>query len=287
MKRLFGAALAVLSLVGGARAHAAADADPFPQLVLSTPAGPVVITLSSEAAPQHVAALLAAVDGGAAASWHIDRVASGSYVQLGAAVATSIVGLANETGAGVGNVAGAVSVYDGPDAVPTLLIVLAESRHLDGTYTPVGWVEAGLDHAHELSHAEVGSGGLPAADQSVGPLRRGDADTLATLGAVDARPLPLAAVVLMLVAAAGAAAVGLALPRLDRSVAVTLLLSVALIGFFAAWTASVGRTTTRPAAAVLLFVLAIALFRAMGKFEQPRQGARRSIRQPAEPSSRP
>ena len=194
-------------------------------------------------------------------------------MQLGSVDAIEISGLAGEGLAGVGNVRGAVSIFDGPDAAPTLVILLTDSHQLDDRYTPVGWVEAGIDVIESLSQLPAGGDGVPTTALSVGPLSRVDPDAPPVIGTEDAGsvPTPAAPIVLMIIAAAATAAVGLTHRRLEPGVVTTLLLASTLIGFFAAWTAAIGHTVGRPYAAVVLFVLAIGIFRLMGRFEQPRE----------------
>jgi cyclophilin family peptidyl-prolyl cis-trans isomerase len=280
-----------LLTVGTARATAP-DLDDPPRLVLDTIEGPVVIRLAPADAPAHVAALLATVAGGTADRWSVDRVSLGYYVQLGAAAATALTGLAPEEGRGIGNVRGAVSVYDGPDSTPTLLLVLTDSHHLDDRYTPVGWIESGLDVADRITARAADGDGVLDAPLTVGPLRRASADAPLVGAPGDPAPaggVPTASVVLMLVTVIAVAAIALVHPRLGRATTTTALLASALVGFFAVWTATIGRTTGEPAVALVLFVTVIALFRLMGRFEQPRQrtqGARRSIVQPPSPERR-
>ena len=171
---------------------------------------------------------------------------------------------------------GAVSVYDGPDADPTLLLVLTDSHQLDDRYTPVGWIESGIDVVERIAARPADTEGVPDEARTVGPLRRlapgASADPGATATGRDAAPL--ASVVSMLLSAVGVAAIALGHRRMSPAVTTTALLAAALVAFFAAWSAAVGRTADSPAAAVLLFVAVIALFRLMGRFEAPREQRR-------------
>ncbi len=274
--------IAVAATIGRAPAAMAADgADPdHPAVVLTTPDGPVVLTLDRTAAPHHADAVLAALAAGHAERWRVDLVSPGGYVQLAAPDATELVGLAPEPDARA-SVRGAVVVYDGPDAVPTVVMLLADRPDLGDDYTVVGWVHVGIDRLDALARVPARPDGVPTPAVELGPLVLGDAATIDAARGSDGG-VPVAAVVIMLIAASSTATIALVQHRLDRATASTLLLASALVGFFGAWTAAAPRTNGTPVAGMVLFVGALALFRVMGRFERPRadQGARRSITQP-------
>jgi cyclophilin family peptidyl-prolyl cis-trans isomerase len=271
-------ALAVIAAVAGDHQVAEAATEEHPRLVLETPDGAVVIRLAPVDAPAHVDALLDGIADGTAERWSVDRIAASFYVQLGSRTATALSGLAPEPGRSIGNVRGAVSVYDGGDADPTLLLVLTDSHQLDDRYTPVGWIESGLDVVERIAAHAADADGVPDEARAVGPLRRlapgAAADPGATATGRDS--VPVASVVAMMLSALCVAAIALAHRRMSPAVTTTVLLAAALVAFFAAWSAVVGRTADSPAAAVLLFATVIALFRLMGRFETPREQQRRS-----------
>ena len=171
---------------------------------------------------------------------------------------------------------GAVSVYDGPDSDPTLLLVLTDSHQLDDRYTPVGWIESGLEVVERIAARGADTGGVPDLPLTVGPLRRRapGASTEPGVSITGPGSAPAASVVLMILSAIGVAAIALGHRRMPTAVTTTALLAAALVAFFAAWSASVGHTADSPGAAVVLFVAVIALFRLMGRFEPPREQPR-------------
>ncbi len=60
-------------------------------------------------------------------------------------------------------------------APPTLIILLTDSPQLNSTYTPVGWVEAGLDNIAKLATRPATSHHLPQVPETLGALHSIDA----------------------------------------------------------------------------------------------------------------
>lgn len=244
-----------------------------PRVVISTPAGDALVVLAPGSAPRHVRAFLDAVDAGELVSLRIDRAQGDTYVQFAAPAAIGLRDVAPEHGA-VGNVRGAVSVYDGPDADPTILIALVDSPHLDRDYTPIGWVESGLDAVLALSRVDTDGEGVPRSVTGAGPIESVDPGAPvelrpAVLDGGEPGRAPTATWVLSAVAAAATAAIALWHRRLAAERVTTLLLAAALVGFFAAWVGIVGGTGSHPYLGLACFVLVIGVFRLMGRFERP------------------
>lgn len=250
---------------------AAAQGPPAPgaaeTLVIPTPDGDITVTLSPDEAPLHVAAIRRTVADGGAVELRLDRVSAGSYLQLAAPSAAAWAGLPHEAGT-IGNVEGAVSVYDG-DADPTLLIVLSDSHHLDADYSPIGWVTGGFDSALTLGERPVGEGGVPDPPVAVGPLRAGVSDAAGAPGPIDVGSVPTEVWLLAAVALAVTGAVGLTHRRLDPRWVTALLLTAVLIGAFAVFTAVLTSAAHGPAAGLAALVLAVAAIRLMSRFEPP------------------
>jgi peptidyl-prolyl cis-trans isomerase B (cyclophilin B) len=247
-----------------------------PRLILPTPNGDVLIALAPKPAPEHVAKLLAAVKANAFDRPTVSRLQENFYVQFSSAssAATTLSGLPNEQ-TFVGNVRGAVSLYDGgpPGTPPTLIILLTDSPQLNSTYTPVGWVEAGLDNIAKLATRPATADHLPQTPETFGALHSIDATQpiiLRTSGQPTSNPASARAALALAAAAAGIALLLFVLQsRLSTGQVGTLLLSSVLVGFFAVWVGLSGNSQPQPLVGAGLFVTAIGVFKLMGRFERP------------------
>jgi peptidyl-prolyl cis-trans isomerase B (cyclophilin B) len=247
-----------------------------PRLILPTPNGDVLIALAPKPAPDHVAKLLAAVKANAFDRPTLSRLQENFYVQISSASAAAVTlsGLPTEQ-TFVGNVRGAVSLYDGgaPGTPPTLIILLTDSPQLNSTYTPVGWVEAGLDNIAKLATRPANADHLPQVPETLGALHAIDATQpmiLRTSGQSASNPSSERAALAL---AAAAACIALLLfvlqSRLTAGQIGTLLLSSVLVGFFAVWVGLSGNSQPQPLVGAALFAAAIGVFKLMGRFERP------------------
>lgn len=242
------------------------SASPDPSAMeLATPDGRIVVTLSPEQAPRHVAAVARSLSSGHGIELRVDRVARGGYVQLAVPGEPTWSDIEHEPGT-IGNVRGAVSLYDGPGADPTLLFVLTDSHQLDDDYSPIGWITTGLDAAAAIAARPAGAGGAPADAIALGPLRAsttGDADVGPT------SPPRGAASWVIGVSLALTAAAALLHRRLAPRWTTSLLLGAVLIGTFGMFASVLTSADRTPAAGLLALVAVVAVIRLMSRFEPP------------------
>jgi peptidyl-prolyl cis-trans isomerase B (cyclophilin B) len=247
-----------------------------PRLILPTPNGDVLIALAPKPAPEHVAKLLAAVEANAFDRPTVLRLQENFYVQVSSASAEALTlsGLPTEQ-TFVGNVRGAVSLYDGgaPGTPPTLIFLLTDSPQLNSTYTPVGWVEAGLDNIAKLATRPATADHLPQVPETLGALHAVDATQpiiLRTSGETASNPSSERAALALAAAAACIALLLFVLQnRLSAGQIGTLLLSSVLVGFFAVWVGLSGNSQPQPLVGAGLFATALGIFKLMGRFERP------------------
>jgi cyclophilin family peptidyl-prolyl cis-trans isomerase len=247
-----------------------------PRLILPTPNGDVLIALAPKPAPDHVAKLRAAIKANAFERPTVSRLQENFYVQVtsASAGAATLSGLPTEQ-TFVGNVRGAVSLYDGgePGTPPTLIILLTDSPQLNSTYTPVGWVESGLDNIAKLATRPATADHLPQVPETLGALHSIDATQpiiLRTSGQSASNPSSERAALALAAAAACIALLLFVLQgRLTTGQIGTLLLSSVLVGFFAVWVGLSGNSQPQPLVGAGLFATAIGVFKLMGRFERP------------------
>lgn len=245
-----------------------ATAAPLPAAIeFGTPDGTIVVTLSPEQAPLHVAAIRRSLESGHEVGLRVDRVAAGSYVQIAAPDESSWSGIEHEPGT-IGNVRGAVSVYDGDGADPTLLLVLVDSHHLDAEYSPIGWITGGIDAAESLAVRAAGPDGAPTGTLPLGRLRASVAlDAAASASPPDS--MSGAAGWVMATSLALTAGVALLHRRMAPRRTTSLLLAAVLIGAFALFTSVLTSTGRTPTAGLLALLAVVAVIRLMSRFEQP------------------
>lgn len=253
-----------------------------PRIVISTSEGKILVALAPENAPQHVKELLTALRAGDFAGANVVRVATQYYAQIVGELGTAhLAGLAVEH-VKVGNLRGALSVYDsgGPGDAPTLVFVVVKSPQLDPDYTSVGFVEAGMSVVRAIANAPTVGDHQPAEPITIlevhmatpkerALLRQAEVTTGSNVEATS----PLAAVFIVACAAFVAAIISAFYEQLGKQRAKSLALIVALLAFFAVWVALGGTAHGHGLVGVLLFAGAIAIFRLMGRFERPAQDA--------------
>lgn len=268
---------AVLSIAAGAppgeqQSSVAADTVQDPaaihDVVVGTPDGDIVITLAPESAPQHVAVLRAALVDHREIAIRLDRIASDRYVQVAVPDVRGWAGLAHEHGP-IGNVSGAVSVYDGTDADPTLLLVLADSPHLDRDYTPIGWMRD-LGPALALASRPAAGDGVPEPPLEIGPLRIAgeSAPSSQLIDRADTTP-QVAAGAVGLVALLIASAVALLHRRLQARWVTALLLIAVLMGAFAVLAAALAAPDRGATSGLVILAVIVGVVRLMSRFEPP------------------
>ncbi|HEY0519036.1 MAG TPA: peptidylprolyl isomerase [Ilumatobacteraceae bacterium] len=254
-----------------------------PRIVLTTSEGPILIALAPENAPEHVKQFLAALHAGDFNGADVTRVAANFYVQIAAATGSAqLTGLPVER-VKVGNVRGALSVYDSgkPGDIPTLMLVLVKSPQLDADYTSIGFVEAGRSVLDQIASTPTVGDHQPtermritevhvASTKERTVLRQAEA----AIAADDSGTAVLASVFILATAAFVAALISAFHDRLGRQRVISLSLLVALLTFFAVWVALGGTAGGSGLVGVALFGGAIATFRLMGRFERPAPRAR-------------
>jgi peptidylprolyl isomerase len=249
-----------------------------PRIVITTPEGKILVALAPENAPEHVKQFLLALESGDFNGASVSRIAPNFYVQLvGALSSAQLAGQPVEQ-VKVGNVRGALSVYDSgePGDVPTLMFVIVSSPQLNYDYTPIGFVEAGMDVVRAIANSgTIGGDHHPAEAITITDVHVATSQERMLLRAAevsaesDDGTALLAAVFIVACAAFVAALISAFHDRLGRHRVKSLSLLVALLTFFAIWVAFGGTETGSGLVGVVLFGGAIAIFRLMGRFERP------------------
>lgn len=249
-----------------------------PRIVISTPQGKILVALAPENAPEHVKQFLIALAAGDFNGVNVSRVAPKFYVQaVGRGGTAQLAGQPTER-LKVGNLHGALSVYDSGTAgdVPTLMFVLTTSPQLDTDYTSIGFVEAGMSILEAMADTPTVGDHQPAeaititeihisSIQERALLRQAEADAATP----DSGTALLAGVFIIACAAFLAALISAFQDRLGKQRSKSLALLVALMSFFAVWVSVGGTEQGSGVVGVALFVGAIASFRLMGRFERP------------------
>lgn len=249
-----------------------------PRIVISTSEGKILVALAPENAPQHVKEFLKALSAGDLVGANVVRVSPQYYAQIVAKLGTAqLAGLPVEHGK-VGNVRGALSVYDSgkPGDAPTLVFVVVKSPQLDPDYTSVGFVEAGMSVVKGISNTATEGDHSPTRPITITEVHLATPKERAllrqaevTTGSNDEATSLLAAVFIIACAAFVAAIISAFYERLGKQRAKSLALIVALLTFFAIWVAMGGTSHGHGLVGVALFGGAIATFRLMGRFERP------------------
>jgi peptidylprolyl isomerase len=270
------ACLGALLFVTPCAAYAPPETDP--RIIVTTTQGKILIALAPENAPEHVKEFLIALKDGDFNGAYVTRMAPNFYVQLVGALGTArLAGLAGES-LKVGNLHGALSVYDSgkPGDIPTLMFVLVTSRQLDADYTPIGFVEAGMGLLQEMANGGTVGDHQPAVPITITEVRLASVqertllrEAEITAAADDDGTSQLAAIFTVACAAFVAALISAFQDRLGKQRVKSLALLVALVTFFAVWVALGGTRAGSGLIGVFLFAGAIAIFRLMGRFERP------------------
>lgn len=251
-----------------------------PRIVVSTPQGPILIALAPENAPKHVEQFLLALADGGLNGTVVTRVEPRYYVQMaGKSDTAQLSGLPVEREK-VGNLRGALSVYDGgqPGDSPTIVIVLVNSPQLDPDYTSIGFVEAGLSVVKAIADTPTVGDRQPAEPITISEIHVATPQERAVLrqAEVDAAEHDgtslLAAIFIIACAAFVGAVISSFQDSLGKQRTTSLALMVALLTFFGVWVALAGTKAGSGLVGVALFGGAIAMFRLMGRFERPTPG---------------
>lgn len=277
--------VAALAFAAPASAYTPPETDP--RIVINTSAGPILVALAPENAPQHVANFLTALGDhdfiGATAA----RVSPEFYVQMvGKLGRAQLAGLPVER-VKVGNLHGAMSIYDSgkPGDIPTLMFVLVTSHQLDPDYTSIGFVEAGMGVLKKMAATSTVGDHQPTTAITITEIHFASAEERAKLRQAEQTPSSdngtslLAAIFILAFAAFIAAGISAFRDRLQKQWVTSLWLMVALLSFFAVWVAVGASGHGSSGVAILLFAGAIAMFRLMGRFERPA-----ALVQPSSPS---
>ena len=280
IRRLIGltglACLGALMFASPCAAYTPPETDP--RIVITTTEGKILVALAPENAPEHVKQFLNALHAGDLAGAAVTRISPNFYVQLvGASGSAQLAGLPVEQ-AKVGNVHGALSVYDSgtPGDVPTLMFVLVSSPQLNSDYTPIGFVEAGMDIVKAIANSgTIGNDHHPAEAIYVTEVHRASEQERMVLrsaeiaAASDDGTALLAAIFIVAFAAFVAALISAFHDRLGKQRVKSLSLLVALLTFFGVWVGLGGSEAGSGLVGAVLFGSAIAIFRLMGRFERP------------------
>ncbi|HEX3088035.1 MAG TPA: peptidylprolyl isomerase, partial [Ilumatobacteraceae bacterium] len=249
-----------------------------PRIVVNTTVGPILIALAPENAPDHVKQFLRAIASGDFSSASVTDIAPNYSVQLVGALGSAPLAGGPVEHAKVGNVRGAFSVYDGgqPGDAPSLMFVIVSSPELDQDYTPIGFVEVGMDVVRAIANSgTIGSDQHPAETISITDVHMATNKERVVLRAAeisaetDHGTALLAAVFILASASFVAAVISAFHDRLGRRRVTSLSMLAALLTFFAIWVALGGTRAGSGLTGVVLFGGAIATFRLMGRFERP------------------
>lgn len=270
------ACVGVLMFTAPCLAYAPPETDP--RIVITTPQGKILIALAPENAPEHVKQFLVALAAGDFNGANVSRVAPKLYVQtVGRGGTAQLAGQPTER-VKVGNLRGALSVYDSGTAgdVPTLMFVLTRSPQLDTDYTSIGFVEAGMSILEAMADTPTVGDHQPAEAITITEIHIASFKERASLrqAAADAATQDngtsmLAGVFIIACAAFLAALISAFQDRLGKQRSRSLALLVALLSFFAIWVVLGGTEEGSGLVGVVLFAGAIATFRLMGRFERP------------------
>ena len=249
-----------------------------PRIVISTSQGKILVALATENAPEHVKQFLIALAAGDFSAINVSRVAPKYYVQaVGRGGTAQLAGQPNEH-LKVGNLRGALSVYDSGTAgdVPTLMFVLTRSPQLDADYTPIGFIEAGMSILEAMADTPTVGDHQPAEAITITEIHLASLQERAFLRQAEADAATpdngtslLAGIFIIACAAFLAALISAFQDRLGKQRTRSLALLVALLSFFAVWVSLGGTEQGSGLMGVALFVGAIATFRLMGRFERP------------------
>jgi peptidylprolyl isomerase len=250
------------------------------RIVVTTSEGTILVAMAPENAPKHVEQFMTAVADGDFNGASVVRVAPQFYVQMVGALGTAqLAGLPVER-LQVGNVRGALSVYDSGKAgdIPTLNLVLVASPQLDPDYTVIGFVEGGMSVLDRISATPTVGDHQPVRAIVVTEMHVASAQERTLLRRAEVSPSKdadgnalLAAICIVAVAALVAALISAFRDRLGAQRITSLSLLVALLSFFAVWVSLGGTKAGSGLVGVALFCGAIAMFKLMGRFEQPTQ----------------
>ena len=258
------------------RAYTPPETDP--RIVVTTPHGKILIALAPENAPEHVKQFLVAFAAGDFNGANVTRVAPNFYVQtVGRGGTAQLAGQPVEH-LKVGNLRGALSIYDSgtADDVPTLMFVLTRSPQLDTDYTSIGFVEAGMSILEAMADTPTVGDHQPAEAIKITEihiasfkervsLRQAEVDAAAQ----DNGTSRLAGIFIIACAAFLGALISAFQDRLGKQRSRSLALLVVLLSFFALWVSLGGTKEGSGLIGVALFAGAIATFRLMGRFEPP------------------
>jgi peptidylprolyl isomerase len=270
------ACLGALMFASPCAAYTPPETDP--RIVVTTPQGNILIALAPENAPEHVKQFLLALEAGDFDGADVTRISPKFYVQLDGALGTAQLAGQPVEQAKVGNVRGALSVYDSgkPGDAPTLMFVLVGSPQLNADYTPIGFVEAGMGVLREMANSgTIGDDHHPADALYVTEMHLASTKERIVLRSAEATPESddgtalLAAVFIVACAAFVAAMISAFHDRLGKQRVRSLALLVVLVTFFALWVSLGGTQAGSGLVGVALFGGAIAIFKLMGRFERP------------------
>jgi cyclophilin family peptidyl-prolyl cis-trans isomerase len=265
------------------------------RIILTTPAGDVVLALYPDVAPRHGEQVLRLVRLGVYDSTHFSRIEPGFVAQLSTALDRTTP-LTEEQRAAIHPLAAEFSTLhhrrgvlsmahvDGdPDSGETSFsVLLGEAPHLDGKYTVFGQVESGMEVFDEMLNVPR-NGTAPVVRLEVRKARVVDSpEALLYLDLAEAHPVPVpAALVPQDAARSQEMAGGIALMvlcglgcfflahRLPGRVLLSLNLIVVLVGSFLLFMILVPAAQTQVALAVVLFLGVLGVLKLMSRFESP------------------
>ena len=282
------ACVGALMFAPAALAYTPPETDP--RIVVTTSEGQILIALAPENAPAHVKQFLLAVEAGDFNYASVTRIAPNFYVQLVGKLGAAQLAAQPIEQEKVGNVRGAFSVYDSGKAgdVPTLMFAIISSPQLDSDYTPIGFVEAGMDVVRAIANSgTIGDDHHPAEAITITEIHLASTQERLLLRSAevsaesDEATALLAAVFIVACAAFVAALISAFHDRLGKQRVRSLSLIVVLLSFFALWVAVGGTQAGSGVVGIGLFAGSIAMFRLMGRFERPVPVA--DLGEPAQP----
>jgi cyclophilin family peptidyl-prolyl cis-trans isomerase len=171
-RRIFNAALAATPFLTGISMSETAKADAAPTLLMELKYGPVTISLRPDLAPKAVAQMTALTQQGFYDGCQFFRVIAGFMAQTGDRTNTGTQGsslpnlpaeFTNNASFLTGTV-GMARTSDPNSANSQFFICFDPATFLDGQYTIVGQVTAGMDAVQQIKKGDPQSGAVPSPD---------------------------------------------------------------------------------------------------------------------------
>jgi len=171
-RRIFNAALATTPFLTGMTMSETAKADAAPTLLMELKYGPVTIAMRPDLAPKAVAQMVALTQQGFYDGCQFFRVIAGFMAQTGDRTNTGTQGSSlpnlpaefTDNASFLTGTVGMARTQDPNSANSQFFICFAPATFLDGQYTIVGQVTAGMDAVQQIKKGDPQSGAVPSPD---------------------------------------------------------------------------------------------------------------------------